>query len=299
MKQTNGRVLFALLIVSATLLTGEDADARRAGQGKRPASQAAIKRPLEAAAPESRSESRSESRPEGRIIRVGPKDVVRLKAKLRYTTLVVLPASEQILDYTCGDKDFWIVDGHANLALVKPAKAGSQTNMNLITASGNIYSFVLAEISEVPDAEADLKVFIEPKDESMVTAALSTPKFVSSQTIEDYRQQVQMAKDEARQIKQSAEAEIDSRTKKFVTNMRFPYQFQAGKKPFYLRAMYHDGRFTYIQARPIETPTLYEIEDGRPNVVNFEYRDGVYIVSKVLDRGFFVIGKQKQAFRQE
>jgi type IV secretory pathway VirB9-like protein len=291
MKQTNGRVLFALLIVSATLLTGQGADARRAAQSKRPVSQLAPKRSPEAVAPE--------SRPEGRIIRVGPKDVVRLKAKLRYTTLVVLPASEQILDYTCGDKDFWSVDGHANLALVKPAKAGSQTNMNLITASGNIYSFVLAEVSEVPNAEPDLKVFIEPKDESMITAARSAPKFVSSQTVEDYRQQVKIAKEEAQNVKQSAEAEIDRRTSKFITNMRFPYQFQAGKKPFYLRAMYHDGRFTYIQARPEETPTLYEVKDGQPNLVNFEYRDGVYVVTKILDRGYFVIGKQKQGFRQE
>jgi type IV secretory pathway VirB9-like protein len=33
---------------------------------------------------------------------------------------------------------------------VKPAKAAAQTNLNLITASGSIYSFSLAENSDIP-----------------------------------------------------------------------------------------------------------------------------------------------------
>jgi type IV secretion system protein VirB9 len=63
--------------------------------------------------------------------------------------------------------------------------------------------------------------------------------------------------------------------------------------------MYHDDRFTYIQARPEETPTLYEIKDGQPNLINFEYRDGVYIVGKILDKGYLVVGKQKLSFIRE
>ncbi len=137
------------------------------------------------------------------MVQYGEKDVIRLKTKLRYTTLIVLPKNEQILDFTCGDKEFWVVNGQANFAYVKPAKAGSQTNLNLITASGNIYSFALAEVSEIPDAAPDLKVFIEPKDESMISAAGASPKFVSAQALEDYRQQVAMAKEETRQTKQA------------------------------------------------------------------------------------------------
>jgi len=57
--------------------------------------------------------------------------------------------------------------------------------------------------------------------------------------------------------------------------------------------------FTYIQARPEETPTLYETKDGQPNLVNFDYKDGVYVVGKILDRGYLVIGKQKWGFLRE
>ena len=92
--------------------------------------------------------------------------LVKIKAKVRYTTLIILPKSEQILDFTCGDKEFWVINGAQNLAYVKPAKPGSQTNLNLITASGNIYSFVLTEVSKLPNGEPDLKV-TTPNDFAM------------------------------------------------------------------------------------------------------------------------------------
>src|SRR6266849_4148192 len=143
------------------------------------------------------------------VVEYGERDVLRLKAKLRYTTLIVLPKNEQILDFTCGDKEFWIVNGGQNFAYVKPAKPGSRTNLNLITASGNVYSFVLSEVTDAPDSEPDLKLFVEPKDESMLSAASGQPRFVTAQQVEDYRQQVEIAKTEARDAKQAAQTAIE------------------------------------------------------------------------------------------
>ena len=234
-----------------------------------------------------------------KVVPYGERDVVRINTKLRYTTLIVLPKNEQILDFTCGDKDYWVINGSQNFAYVKPAKAGAQTNVNLVTVSGNVYSFVLVEVSEPSDAAPDLKVFVELKDESMLHAASGPPKFVSAQELENYRQQVAVAKDETRQVKQASQAAVDSGISRFISNVRFPYRFEAGKKPFFVRAMYHDDKFTYIQARPEETPTLYEIKDGKPNLVNFEYKDGVYVIDKILDRGYLVVGKQKLGFVRE
>ena len=239
-----------------------------------------------------------------KAIHYGEHDVVRLKAKLRYTTLIVLPKNEQILDFTCGDKEFWIVNGTQNFAYIKPAKVNSQTNLNLITASGNVYSFVLTEVSETPGVEPDLKVFVEPKEDSMISAMSGAPNFVSASQVEDYRQQVELAKEEAREAKRNAQAAIDREVDKYRAEyprgLKFTYRFDGGKKPFLVTAMYHDEKFTYIQASAQETPALYEIKDGKPNLVNFELHNGTYVVGKVLDSGYFAIGKSRMNFtRQE
>ena len=245
------------------------------------------------------SEEAVSSPPAARLVTYSAADVITVRTKVRYTTLLVLPKTEQILDFTCGDKEFWVINGNQNFAYVKPAKEGAQTNLNLVTASGNIYSFILTEVSDQPKAEPDLKIFVELKDEGMQAASQGTPRFVSADELESYKEKLVKAKEESDHIKEAQQATINQGISRFISNVRFPYRFEAGKRPFYVRAMYHDDRFTYIQARPEETPTLYENKDGQPNLVNFEYKDGVYVVTKILDNGYLVIGKQRLAFTRE
>ena len=47
--------------------------------------------------------------------------------------------------------------------------------------------------------------------------------------------------------------------------------------------------------------TLHRVREVRPirrppNLINFQVEQGVYIVPKVLERGYLVIGKQKFVF---
>ena len=243
--------------------------------------------------------SGSEAAPSARSVAYGERDIIPIKAKLRHTTMIVLPKEEQILDVTCGDKDFWVVSANHNFAYVKPAKAGSRTNLNIIAASGTVYSFLLTDVSDIAGAEPDFKVFVEANADTLASTA-SSPRFVSVQVVEDLERQLRAAKEETRQAKEAAKAAVDAGIAKFLANVRFPFRFEAGKKPFFVRAMYHDDKFTYIQARPEEAPALYEIRDGRPNLINFDYKNGVYVVDKILDEGYLTIGKRKQHFsRQE
>jgi type IV secretory pathway VirB9-like protein len=73
-----------------------------------------------------------------RVVKYSETEIIPIRAKLRYSTLIVLPANEEILDFTTGDKDFWIINGVHNLCYVHPAQANIQSNLNLITASGHI-----------------------------------------------------------------------------------------------------------------------------------------------------------------
>ena len=71
------------------------------------------------------------------------------------------------------------------------------------------------------------------------------------------------------------------------------------KKPFMVSAIYHDDKFTYIRSSAEEKPTLYEVKDGSPNLINFDLKDGVYVVPKILDSGYLVIGKHRLDFRKQ
>src|SRR5215470_14638234 len=107
-----------------------------------------------------------------RVVKYGKEDIVPVHAKMRFSTLIVLPEDEEILDFTTGDREFWIINGSHNLCYVHPAASGIQSNLNLITASGHVYSFLLMEIGGDSAAQPDLKLFIEPKETSPAGTAL-------------------------------------------------------------------------------------------------------------------------------
>lgn len=74
-------------------------------------------------------------------------EVPVISTRLHYTTVFVLPKGERIMDLVCGDKANWTINGAdgTNFAYIKPEKAGARTNLNLVAASGNVYSFLLSE----------------------------------------------------------------------------------------------------------------------------------------------------------
>jgi len=233
-----------------------------------------------------------------REITYGLRDVIHVNAHLRMTTLLILPESEEILDYVCGDKDFWVISGAQNLAYVKPAKAGATTNLNLVTAAGHVYSFLLVE----GDRDPDLKVFVV-LDPQLVKAPVKR----TSQELDEANRQVALARDEASQARREAEdarraAErtaqeaIDRFKANYPFHIRFPYAFSARTKPFEVSAIYHDDRFTYIRTGGRELPAVYEVIDHVPNLVGYHVEQGVIVISKVIDHGYLAIGKRRLAF---
>jgi len=234
--------------------------------------------------------------------------VVHVNAKLRFTTMIILPDGEEILDFVCGDKDFWVVSGAQNLAYIKPAKAGAATNLNLVTAAGRIYSFLLTE----GPADADLKIYVTP-DDAFASSGV-TPKLFTAAQVEalrrdadDARKEVDTAKAAAAHSSELTAAAKDAAAKAaddristfrstYPSQLQFPYRFKPNEKPFFISAIFNDGQFTYLRGGATELPSLYEIRDGSPSLVNFQVEQGVYIVPKVLERGYLVVGKQKFVF---
>jgi type IV secretion system protein VirB9 len=238
-----------------------------------------------------------------RVVKYSKEDIVPVHAKLRFSTLIVLPDDEEILDFTTGDREFWIINGSHNLCYVHPAQAGIRSNLNLITASGHVYSFLLTEISSVPNAQPDLKLFVEPKEGSALNGSLRG--YVRAADAEAYKKELEAAHNQASEQIRAAQArateEINQFRSSYATKLRFDFVLDpnSSREPFLVSAIYHDETFTYIRCGAREKPSLYEIKDGTPNLVPFQLENGVYIVPKIVDSGYLAVGKKRLNFTRQ
>jgi type IV secretory pathway VirB9-like protein len=238
-----------------------------------------------------------------RTVQYGDVDIIQIHAKLRFSTLIVLPANEEILDATTGDKEFWIINGSHNLCYLHPAQQGIRSNLNLITATGHVYSFLLTEISKDPKTEPDLKVFVERKEESTINGGATAPLARASE-VQAYKAAVDAARAEAAQAVQAAEVgaqkQVSLFREQYPAKLQFDYSYdpKAARVPFSVSAIYHDDKFTYIRSSAQEKPTIYEIKDGKPNLINFELTGGVYAIPKILDEGYLALGNRKLSFQR-
>jgi type IV secretion system protein VirB9 len=241
-----------------------------------------------------------------RTVRYGEKDVVTLRTRERFETMIILPKEENILDVVTGDLDNWEHRKAVNFAFVKPRFPSLTTNLTLITAVGNVYSFILTEAGE---QQPDLKVFVEPRSDSMLTNLRSKPVFVPAVDVEDFKAQADLARKRAEEIQLAADkriAQVEKETRKKLLMekaaapkaMRHDYEWEP-QPDFNVVAIWNDGVSTFIAANPIDVPSVYELKDGKPSLIEFtphptgRSSEILYIVEKVLDRFYLAVGKRK------
>ena len=225
-----------------------------------------------------------------REIAASERGVMSLTTKVRYTTMIILPDTEEILDVLCGDKEFWIINASHNIAHVKHAKEGAATNLNLVTASGTVYSFLLAESKSAPD----LKIYVTADPDG----APQPPKYYSAKEVSALQATLAEARVAIEAVQRRSDETVADFRKAYPSTLQFTYTTPPYAKPFFVRAIWHDHQFTYIKSDARELPTLYEITgDGAPAMVNFQVENGMYVVQKVLDRGYLALGTQKLEFQ--
>jgi len=224
-----------------------------------------------------------------RIVKYHANDIVSVRAKMRYTTLIELPSTEKIMEVATGDKDFWIIDTVGNYCFLHPAKEGIHSNLNLITDHGIVYTFTL---DDVETGDPDLKIVIEPSDPSSLAAANGATKLVSAAEVDAARAQAQIAQARAATAVEQFRAEYPTAA------LKFDYSYH-NESPFDVSAIYHDGKFTYIKSSASEKFSVYELKDGKPDLITFQLKDGTYILPTVVDRGYLEIGKHKLSFERK
>jgi type IV secretory pathway VirB9-like protein len=226
-----------------------------------------------------------------RTVQYRSQDIVPIHAKLKYTTLIQVPPAEKIMEAATGDKDFWVVDVVGNFCFVHPAKAGISSNLNLITDKGNIYSFTLQDVSNTSEAP-DLKVVIEPADRSSIVASSGPSQYVPAAQLEQSKQQLAALQSHVTQA-------VDEYKSAYPMQLKFDYVYKPNEAPFEIQSIYHDDKFTYIKTNASEKFSVYEMKDGKPNLINYDLREGTYIIPKVMDSGYVELGKKRMEFARK
>ena len=245
------------------------------------------------------------------VIRVGdnPDQIIRLRTRVRHTTVIQLPGRENILDFVVGDSEYWHLTGAANLAFLKPINEGVSTNVALVCESGRIYSFLVSEQPGQPHLV--VRIASAAESDPRISPGAHQPAFVARDQVEAYQQMAEQARmtagaaqAEAEQqivaVQQQAEAEISSFRADYPTRLKFPYRLQdkALKWPFLVEGMWHDGQFTYLRSNAQESPALYEIKEGKPALVAYDLNeDGLYVARHLLGDGWLQIGKEKAQWK--
>ena len=232
--------------------------------------------------------------------------IIDVNTRVRHTTVIQLPASENILDFIVGDSEYWHLTGAANLAFLKPIGEGVTTNVALVCESGRIYAFLVTERNTTPH----LMVRVGG-DDATTPAGGHVPAFVARAQVAEYqrmaeqsRAAVQLAQQQAEAAitatRQTATAQVDQFRQTYPTQLQFPYELddKALRWPFLVQGMWHDGQFTYVRSTAQETPALYENKDGQPSLIPYDLQDdGLFIVRRLVGSGWLQIGRDRAGWK--
>ena len=132
------------------------------------------------------------------VIRVGdnPDQIIRLRTRVRHTTVIQLPGRENILDFVVGDSEYWHLTGAANLAFLKPISEGVSTNVALVCESGRIYSFLVSEQPGQPHLV--VRIASAAESDPRISPGAHQPAFVARDQVEAYQQMAEQARHERR-----------------------------------------------------------------------------------------------------
>lgn len=236
-----------------------------------------------------------------RTIAYHASEIASVNAEVNFSTAIVFDKHEKILQLICGDADHWHLEQAENYAFLKPdpEARGSKTNIHIVMESGNVYTLVAYEISNKAGAQADLKLFINPGDESMLGATKSRV-FVSANEVDQWKKKAEDAQAQLEQQKVQDKAKIANAQNSAPQHIRHDYRYDLKKaEKLGIKALYNMNGFTYIEVDSPNPPVLYELRDGKESLIEWELNKGVYSAPKVLNEGFLKSGKTKLEFKRD
>ena len=110
----------------------------------------------------------------------------------------------------------------------KPAKTGTETNLNLITTSGQVYAFLLSEVSETKGVEPDLTVYLDRDDTDPPTTAGGCTELRAGGATGRLQGAAELARDQATRATTAAGPTSKPRSRRFAPRIRRAWSSATG-----------------------------------------------------------------------
>ena len=233
-------------------------------------------------------------------VRMGQRKPVQVRVAKNQATLIRLPEGQRVMNVYGGDKGeggVWSVDAGkvpTRFVAVKPKETGIHTTLHVVSNTGGEISFFLQEVTGVSsqfDAEVDAS-----NDTPSPGAAPVEVKWVPAEEVASCKQRAESVNADVaaaeKKAQEEAAAAITKYQAEYPRKLCFGYEWDHKKAAeLGFESIWSDDRFTYIRAKNVLA--LYEMQEGKPSLIQYGYANGLYTVAKVLYDGYFAIGPKK------
>lgn len=237
-----------------------------------------------------------------RSVIVNEKSVVPINVCQFQETLLILPASELVMKSFVADTANWKLEGgkgddspsrYISIKIKEPLSP--TTTLNVISDHDSNYTFRLVLNKE----HCDSKVSIDP-DSQLAQQIKKTEPWVSPAEVARLKAQVDQAKQDASATAQKAQEQADQYRASYPSKLHFDYRFDGkAAEKLGVRSVFHDDKFTYVSGAFQETPTFYELKEGRPSLISFDFNNGVYSTARIVNDGYLALGGNGNGKHQE
>lgn len=235
-----------------------------------------------------------------RTVTVGERSITRIHICPLQITTLVLPERELTRTSTVADTENWKLETteskqasrYLNIHVKQPLT--TETTLNVITDHDSSYTFIL----DLSSGSCDSKVFIDA-DSALAKHIADTRPWLSPEDADRLRAQVEDAKKGVVAAQASVDAKVDDFRSKYPGKLHFDYKYDAKQaEKLGVHSIYTDGRFLFVSANPTHAPTLYEVKNGKPSFIAFDFKEGLY-TAPVIDAGYLAIGGTGNGKHQE
>jgi type IV secretory pathway VirB9-like protein len=236
-----------------------------------------------------------------RTVVIGDRSVTPVYVCQFQETLLILPTAEKVMKSFVADTANWRLEsGHEDqasryISIKVREPLSPQTTLNVISDKESNYTFRLILNSE----HCDSKVSIEGDSQMTAKASVVQP-WVSPAEAARLHREVEEAQAIAKTAKEKSEADTSAYRSQYPGKLRFDYRYDPkSAAKLGVQQIFHDDKFTYIAAHPNETPALFEVKEGKPSLITFDFHDGLYTAGKIVTDGYLAVGGNGNGKHQE